>query len=415
MDKKIGFIGAGNMGSSLIKGFKKSGSVIYIIDKDTTKVESLLDKKTKILATVCDLIKKSDTVIICVKPNQMDDLLKEIGSLDIDLTDKLFISIAAGRKIDSYEKILKGIRFIRVMPNMPASIALGMTSLFKGSNASDADMEYAKELFGFIGKTVTVQDESLMNVTTAVAGSGPAFVFMFVKALQDAAIGNGIPADDARIMACQTVIGSASYVLEDGRNIDDLIKSICSPNGTTIEGVNKLNAKDFVNIVKEAVEVTKNRSIEMSGDVKRSETVEIYTDGACQNNPGPGGYGAILIYNGTEKEISGYREETTNNEMELTAAVEALKLLKKNCDVVLYSDSSYLVNAFNEKWVDTWKSNGWVRDKNGEVKNLELWKTLDAYNNTHRITWMKVKGHSDNKYNNRCDKLARDAIKNKGI
>ncbi|MFA7672339.1 MAG: ribonuclease HI [Clostridia bacterium] len=153
----------------------------------------------------------------------------------------------------------------------------------------------------------------------------------------------------------------------------------------------------------------------MSGDIKRSEIVEIYTDGACQNNPGPGGYGAILIYNGTEKEISGYKAETTNNEMELTAAVEALKLLKKTCEVVLYSDSSYLINAFNQKWVDSWRSNGWVRDKNGEVKNLELWKTLDAYNNTHRMTWVKVKGHSDNKYNNRCDKLARDAIKNKGI
>lgn len=415
MDKKIGFIGAGNMGSSLIKGFKKSGSTIYIIDKDISKVESLLDKKTKILSTVSDLIKKSDTVMICVKPNQMDDLLTDIKNLDIDLADKLFISIAAGRKIASYEKILKGIKLIRVMPNMPASISSGMTSLCKGSYISDADMDHAKSLFDFIGKTVVVEDESLMNITTAVAGSGPAFVFMFIKALQDAAVNNGISMNDARVMACQTVIGSASYVLEDGRSIDDLIGSICSPNGTTIEGVNKLNEKYFMNIVKEAIEVTKNRCIEMSGDVKRSEKVEIYTDGACQNNPGPGGYGAILIYNGTEKEISGYKPETTNNEMELTAAVEALKLLKKSCEVVLYSDSSYLINAFNQGWVDNWRSNGWVRDKNEEVKNLELWKELDVYSHTNRMTWMKVKGHSDNKYNNRCDKLAKDAIKNKGI
>ena len=139
--------------------------------------------------------------------------------------------------------------------------------------------------------------------------------------------------------------------------------------------------------------------------------VSIYTDGACSGNPGPGGWGAILEYRGTEKEISGFANSTTNNRMELTSACEALSLLKESCIVKLYSDSAYLINGFQQKWVVNWQKNGWKNSKKEPVLNSDLWKILIEMDRKHRITWIKVKGHSDNEKNNRCDKLATDEIK----
>lgn len=139
--------------------------------------------------------------------------------------------------------------------------------------------------------------------------------------------------------------------------------------------------------------------------------VVIYTDGACSGNPGPGGWGAILMYNESSKEISGASKNTTNNIMEITAVLEGLKLLKYPCEVEVYSDSAYVVNAFNQNWIDGWKKNGWKNSKKEEVKNRELWEELDKLIHIHKVKFIKVKGHSDNEYNNRCDFLATNAIK----
>lgn len=139
--------------------------------------------------------------------------------------------------------------------------------------------------------------------------------------------------------------------------------------------------------------------------------VIIYTDGACSGNPGNGGWGAILKYGEREKPIAGFEENTTNNKMELTAAIEALKSLKEPCEVELYSDSAYLINSFLQGWLEKWKKNGWRTSGKDEVKNVELWTELDRLDSIHKITWIKVKGHSDNEYNNRCDTLATGEIK----
>lgn len=139
--------------------------------------------------------------------------------------------------------------------------------------------------------------------------------------------------------------------------------------------------------------------------------VIIYTDGACSGNPGAGGWGAIMKYGEHERELSGYEENTTNNRMELTAALEAMKKLKERCEIELYSDSAYLVNTFQKGWMEGWKANGWINSSKDEVKNKDLWIELDKLNNLHSVTWIKVKGHSDNEYNNRCDKLATGEIK----
>ncbi len=138
--------------------------------------------------------------------------------------------------------------------------------------------------------------------------------------------------------------------------------------------------------------------------------VEIYTDGACSGNPGNGGWAAVLIYKDTRRQISGAERETTNNRMELLAAIRALEALKMPCEVKLYSDSAYLCNGFNKGWIYNWIRNGWKTAAKKNVENVELWQRLYELTRTHSVEWIKVAGHSDNELNNLCDKLARQAI-----
>ena len=133
--------------------------------------------------------------------------------------------------------------------------------------------------------------------------------------------------------------------------------------------------------------------------------ITVYTDGACSGNPGPGGWGAVLFYEGHKKELSGGEKETTNNRMELTGVIAALEALKEPCDVTLYTDSQYIVNAVNEGWLYGWAKKGWKR-KGGEVKNPDLWQKILSLLQMHKVTFVWVKGHAENEYNNRCDELA---------
>ena len=140
--------------------------------------------------------------------------------------------------------------------------------------------------------------------------------------------------------------------------------------------------------------------------VNNMDEVTIYTDGACSGNPGPGGWGAILMLGENRKEISGGSENTTNNIMELTAVIEALKILKRSCKVNVYSDSAYVVNAFLQKWIYGWMKKGWKTAGGDPVKNKELWQELYSLTKTHDVTFNKVKGHAFNEFNNRCDEMA---------
>lgn len=137
--------------------------------------------------------------------------------------------------------------------------------------------------------------------------------------------------------------------------------------------------------------------------------VTVYTDGACSGNPGPGGWAAILFYGRHRKELSGGTPETTNNRMELTAVIEALDKLNEPCEVAVYTDSAYIVNCFKDSWYVKWQRNGWRNAKNQPVENQDLWQRLLALMVTHTVTYHKVKGHSDDEWNNRCDQLAREA------
>lgn len=141
------------------------------------------------------------------------------------------------------------------------------------------------------------------------------------------------------------------------------------------------------------------------------KTVSLYTDGACSGNPGPGGWAAILIYKDVKKEISGGDPETTNNRMEVTAAIKGLEALNQPCKVNIYTDSAYLFNAFEKGWLFNWSKNNWKKADKKPVENQDLWEKLLSVSRSHYIKWNKVKGHADNELNNRCDELARAEIK----
>ena len=140
------------------------------------------------------------------------------------------------------------------------------------------------------------------------------------------------------------------------------------------------------------------------------KSITIYTDGACSGNPGPGGWGAVLLYGSARKELSGAADDTTNNRMELLAAIQAMKAVKEPCNIDLYTDSAYLCNAFNRRWIDHWRVNGWKTAASKPVENQDLWKELQNLTQLHAVTFHKVKGHAGNVENNRCDELARSAI-----
>lgn len=146
------------------------------------------------------------------------------------------------------------------------------------------------------------------------------------------------------------------------------------------------------------------------GDILKK--VEIYTDGACTGNPGKGGYGAVLIYNGNEKRISKGFRKTTNNRMELMAAIDALSLLKESCMVDLYSDSKYLTDAVNQNWLSSWQKNGWKKSDKKPVLNRDLWEELLLLISRHTVTFIWVKGHNGNPYNEICDTMAVEAYNN---
>lgn len=141
------------------------------------------------------------------------------------------------------------------------------------------------------------------------------------------------------------------------------------------------------------------------------KTVTIYTDGACSGNPGPGGFGIVIIYNDVRRELSGGFKLTTNNRMEIIAVIEALKFLKQPCNVNLYSDSKYVIDAIKKGWVDKWEKNNWYRTKSQKASNIDLWQELLKLLAIHNVNFIWVKGHNDNKENERCDYLARQFIK----
>lgn len=258
----IGCIGCGNMGGALIRPMSKliNPKNIYVSAGHFEKAQSFAKE------TGCSAVKtnseaaKADIIFLAVKPVKIASVLSEIKS---SLTEKkLIISMAAGVTLDTLHKEAEDsckAKFIRIMPNMPAAVCKAMIALSCGDDISDEELETATTLLSSAGKVEKV-DEKLMDCVTAVSGSGPAFVFMFIEAMADAAVRCGMPRAQAYTYAAQTVYGSASMVLEDSRTPAQLKDAVCSPAGTTIEGVAALEKNNFRNAVIEAVTAACNKS-----------------------------------------------------------------------------------------------------------------------------------------------------------
>lgn len=267
MNKTIGFIGSGNMAKAMIGGIVKSGLIapnnITASDLKESSLESM-NKEFGINTTTDskEVVKNSDIVVVAVKPNVYDIVLESVKELIT--TDKIIVTIAAGKTIKSIEDVIgNDKKIVRTMPNTPALVNEGMSALCKNKNITDEELEIVKAIFNSFGKAEIVT-EGLIDAVIGASGSAPAYVFMFIEAIADAAVLNGMARDNAYTFAAQTVMGSAKMVLETGKHPGELKDMVCSPGGTTIEAVKTLEAEGFRGAVIKAVCDCVNKSKEMS-------------------------------------------------------------------------------------------------------------------------------------------------------
>ncbi len=266
LDIKLGFIGAGNMGQALIRGIVKSGTVlpdkIYVYDINQEQLDLLKkDIGIKPLNSESEVVSTCDVIVIAVKPNVVEKVLEKCK----DSTDhkKLIVSIAVGVPISLFKRILGSeAKVIRTMPNTPALIGEGITLISHDGNVDRKDLETVKVLFNCVGKTEML-DEKLMCEVTALTSSSPAYVFMFIEAMADAAVLSGLPRSLSYKLAAQAVLGSAKMVLETGRHPGELKDQVCSPAGTTIEAVKALEKNGFRYAVMEAMNECTRRAREI--------------------------------------------------------------------------------------------------------------------------------------------------------
>lgn len=256
MSKILGFIGTGNMGSAIIGGVADKTDVINAYD--IKKNENL---KVHYKESIKSLVNDSDVVVFCVKPNMFETVLNEVKTADYK--DKLFISIAAGITKDFIKQRLGNVKLVRVMPNLPLCVGEGMSVVSPDENLSDDDFASVKLIFESSGK-MRVMSEDYINKAIAVNGSGPAYVFMFIEAMADALVKNGVDRKNSYTLAAQTVLGSAKMLLETNLHPGVLKDMVCSPAGTTIDAVIDLEKNGFRHSVMSAVQKCTEKAIEMS-------------------------------------------------------------------------------------------------------------------------------------------------------
>ncbi len=271
--KKLGIIGCGNMGGALIHGVIEAGFLkqnqLTVFDADINKLEVLSRELPGVnyCDNAIDLVRASDVVLLAVKPNVVGALLQTIFE---PLQGKAVISIAAGWTVEMLRNALdESTSFLRVMPNTPAMVGEGMTALCLEHTLSEEDFEFAKGIFEAVGRTVLLP-EKLFDGVTALSGSSPAYVYMMIEAMMQAGIAFGIPKDTALEMAAQSVLGSALMVLNSGDHPAVLRDAVCSPGGTTIDAVAKLEEKGFKSAVMQAMQVCAEKSKSMSTPVKKA-------------------------------------------------------------------------------------------------------------------------------------------------
>lgn len=260
---KTGFIGAGRMGTALINGLLKAGVLsredVLAYDANPARIRELKDTGVKTARDNRELVSKTDTIFIAVKPKDVAQLLEEIGGLS---SGKLFVSIAAGISTGKLEEKLKG-RVIRVMPNTPCMVYQGASAFTLGKKATKKDAQEIKKMLNTLGTTIQLKEE-LLDAVTGLSGSGPAYVYYFMKAMAEAGAEEGLKPEQALKLAAQTAKGAAEMVLSTGKTPQQLIDDVCSPGGTTIEGLKILEEKKVAEAVKQAVKAASRRSRQMS-------------------------------------------------------------------------------------------------------------------------------------------------------
>lgn len=261
INTKISCIGTGAMGGAIIGALAKKYKNISVTDKNTAFGKSFAEKNNcTFIEKNADVIKDSKYIFLAVKPQFLDAVFAEIASKITE--NQVVISMAAGVKIEKLNNFAPKARFIRIMPNVCASIQESMISICANSNITAQELNEAKELLSECGIVEEVP-EKLMDCVTAVSGSGPAFVFMFIEAIADAAVRCGMPRQQAYTYAAQTVKGSAELVLQTKKHPAELKDMVCSPAGTTIEGVSVLEENGFRNAVIKAISAANQKSIDL--------------------------------------------------------------------------------------------------------------------------------------------------------
>lgn len=268
--KTIGFIGAGNMGEALIKGLLASKKLtpgqIVVSDKIKERLTYITEHYgVKAYSKNFEAVKAADVIILAVKSNDIKDVVKEIAD---DITkDKLIITIAAGVSMDFLRENLPHPvpPIIRVMPNTPALILEGAIGICPYHGVSEDDKNLALQIFETVGKVVPIEKEELMDAVTGLSGSGPAYIFLIMEALSDAGVMVGLPRKTARLLAIQTVLGSAKLALDSNKHFAELKDMVTSPGGTTIAGILKLEEGAVRGDIIKAVEAATKRSKELSG------------------------------------------------------------------------------------------------------------------------------------------------------
>jgi pyrroline-5-carboxylate reductase len=268
--KKLGFIGGGNMAEALAHGLiqHKLFKPADIIVSDVAPERRRKLARTLKVATTADnteVLRESPAVLLAVKPQTIDDVMSELAIvLAKGNKGKLFISIAAGITIDRLTRGLgKRARVIRVMPNAPAMVGHGMAAMVRARGATPADEKFALKIFNAVGDAVALKDEKLLDVVTALSGSGPAYVYLFAKAMADAAVSEGIPRELAIRMALKTIRGAEHLMRESKRDAADLIRAVASPGGTTEAALRRFAEHGFSDIVAAALHAASDRSREL--------------------------------------------------------------------------------------------------------------------------------------------------------
>ncbi|MBR7044159.1 MAG: pyrroline-5-carboxylate reductase [Lachnospiraceae bacterium] len=264
---KLGFIGCGNMANAIMSGIIKDGLIpaSEIIGADPTafgRERTLKENGITVTDSNIEVVKEAETLFFTIKPQYFHQMISEIR--DYVREDQLIISIAAGRTLDYIQSEFGGkkVKVVRLMPNTPAMVGEGMTAACANDAVTREELDYAVRICSGFGKAEIVP-ESLFDVVTAVSGSSPAYVFMFIEAMADAAVQGGMPRAQAYTFAAQAVLGSAKMVLDTGKHPGELKDMVCSPAGTTIEAVRVLEEKGFRSAVFECVKACTEKSAEM--------------------------------------------------------------------------------------------------------------------------------------------------------